>query len=96
MTPSVSGIGPCSTENEWKLGVAATIGVGYEIGLDDRSSLLVWVDFNFDLYDEFDVGDIEGTIEYAYALSDSFALALSFKPTVLVEDEPILYAGVSF
>ncbi len=91
------------TDNEWEFGIAATIGVGYEFSLDERSSLSLWVDFNFDLYEEFDVGDIEGTIEYSYAVSDTLSLALSIAPTVIMEEdeatlalEPTLYARLAY
>ncbi len=91
------------TENEWGFGIAATVGVGYEFALDERSTLSLWVDFNFDLYEEFDFTDIEGTIEYSYAVSDTLSLALSLAPTVTMEDdeatlafEPTLYARLSY
>ncbi len=91
------------TENDWRFGLAATIGVGYELALDERSTLLLWADFNFDLYEEFDLTDIEGTIEYSYAVSDAFSLALSLEPTVIMEDdeatlalEPTLYARLAY
>ncbi len=91
------------TENDWRFGLAATIGVGYEFALDERSVLSLWADFNFDLYEEFDLTDIEGTIEYSYAVSDTFSLALSLAPTVIMEDEeatlalePTFYARLAY
>ena len=88
--------------NEGLFGLFVVAGFGYEFAIGESGALALWVDFNFSLYDEFDVGDIEGSVEYTHSISDAFALSLAVAPTVVMEDEasfalePTLYARFAF
>lgn len=90
------------SRNKAEFSLSAVVGGGYEFAIGEADVLSLWVDFNFDLYDEAALGDIEGSVEYTHPLSDAFALSLAVAPTVVMGGEtsfalePTLYARFSF
>lgn len=88
-------------ESIGEFSLATVIGGGYEFDFNEENSLLLWADFNFDLYPLAAIDDIEFTVEYTYS-PEPYFIKLTLEPTITMGEtaglsfEPSVTAGITF